>query len=98
MASIEIELYFEGSATIFVPDEVPEDLRRSLAKSVALARVLATFENDDCDNCLMLAEDEFVKVAAAAGISEERAEKLFDQTRPEGEPGGNWTSYILAEE
>jgi hypothetical protein len=59
--TIKVRVLFEGEVTVEVPAHLAADCKQSLAKNVALARVLATLQNDDCGECLVAACDEFVK-------------------------------------
>lgn len=60
MTTVNVDLKFEGTASVDVPDHLSAQDGKALAETLALAQVLATFENPDCGECLMDACEELV--------------------------------------
>ena len=61
MTKVVVSVSFTGAVEVEVPADVPQERRESLARKVALARVLATTENPDApeDDACAEYEEEF---------------------------------------
>jgi hypothetical protein len=69
MAKVVVSVSFTGTVEVEVPAVVPQERRESLARKVALARLLATTENPDApeDDACSEYEGEFGLDEATAG-------------------------------
>lgn len=61
LRTVSVPLVFRGVAEIEVPAKLEDWQAKLLAQKLALAQILATFDNPDCGECLELASQEFVR-------------------------------------
>ena len=85
MLKVVVPVSFTGTVEVEVPADIPQQRRESLARKVALARVLATTENPDApeDDACGEYETEF-------GLDEATAERNWDACRTTG-TSGQWS-------
>ena len=91
MRAVEVNLRFRGTATILVPNDVSEPNAKVLARKLAVAQILATFENEDCGECLLDACDEFLdECFEDDDVSRTIGEAQFDSAKA-AHVDGTWT-------
>lgn len=92
MISIEIPVFFQGHVTVEVPDAVPEALRASMARKLAVAQVLATTDNPDNGECLLKIQEELCE--AFPQLHEDVVGMAMDSCR--FSVGGIWSDEPLS--
>lgn len=88
MALINVNVKFDGLAQVEVPDHLCQHDAEILAERLALAQILATFDNPDCGECLEAACQEFI--GESEGTSED-----FDNAKTIS-VFGDWTTSPAA--
>ena len=88
--SVHVLLHFMGDAVVEVPAHLDKQDARLLATKIALARVLATFENPDAPE-----EDAFEEYSnQSSKKAQKTADKDWDATVTEGIAGG-WNGWVI---
>jgi hypothetical protein len=82
---IQVPVVFSGTVTVMVPSSMNEKDAKILAEKFALAKVFASINNPDSPD-----EDACEEFAEEAGISEETAGTLWDESSVWG-TSGQWT-------
>lgn len=85
MLKVVVPVNFTGAVEVEVPAAVPQERRDSLARKVALARILATTENPDAPE-----DDACGEYGTEFGLDEATAERDWDGCRTTG-AGGSWS-------
>ena len=85
MAKVVVPVSFTGTVEVEVPAAVPEERRESLARKVALARILATTENPDAPE-----DDACEEYQVEFGLDEATAERNWDACKTTG-VSGKWS-------
>ena len=81
---LNIPIQFTGVVTVDVPDHLSNTDAKLLAEKVALARIVATTNNQDGP------EDDAFDAYATTCLAKSTAEKDWDQSKPIG-ISGKWT-------
>jgi len=82
---IVVPVTFTGNIEVEVPAEIPQEHRDSLARKVALARVLATTDNPDAPE-----DDACAEYEAEFGLDEATAGQNWDACKTAG-VSGKWS-------
>ena len=85
MLKVMVPVSFTGTVETEVPADVPAERRESLARKVALARILATVENPDAPE-----DDARAEYEAEFGLGEDVAESDWDGCLTTG-VSGKWS-------
>ena len=85
MLKVVVPVSFAGTVEVEVPADIPQERRESLARKVALARVLATTENPDAPE-----DDACAEYETEFGLDEATAERNWDGCRTTG-VSGQWS-------
>lgn len=81
---ILVDVEFNGTVAVEVPDDVAEEHRIALAESFALSRIIATADNPDAPD-----EDFVMELADKIKMPEEQAGEMWDRSHILG-IGGSW--------
>lgn len=86
MVLMEVPVKFEGHVNVLVPADVPKESRGEIATKLALARILATTRNPDCEEAERDALEELLEKFTE---HEEWLGEIWDRCQTCG-AGGSW--------